>query len=162
MNKVTVVFSQSLNIGSWMIRKFTQSDWSHCGLLTEEGEVLEATADHGVVATPYEKFKEKHNLIISITIETEHAAKIYELFKSQLGKRYDYTAIFSIVIGRDWQEMDAWFCSEIVAFVFYMVKFLIGEEYRKLRRITPQQIFKVLKAVGVLKTVKGNYIAAPA
>ena len=35
--------------------------------------------------------------------------------RSQIGKPYDGEAILAFVAGRNWQDPEAWFCSELVA-----------------------------------------------
>ena len=43
----------------------------------------------------------------------DHLARRWLL--DQLGKPYDWSAIWSWFGSRDWQEEDSWFCSELVA-----------------------------------------------
>lgn len=41
----------------------------------------------------------------------EDAARVW--LADQVGKGYDWTALLSFVVQRDWQEPDKWFCSEL-------------------------------------------------
>jgi uncharacterized protein YycO len=41
--------------------------------------------------------------------------KMYEFALTQVGKPYDYSAIFGIALHRDWHDESKWFCSELVA-----------------------------------------------
>ena len=64
---------------------------------------------------------------------------------SQIGKPYDYTAILGLGLRRDWQEEDAWFCSELVAWAFQHA----GEPLFRaecLRRVTPQHLWMLAPA----------------
>ena len=64
---------------------------------------------------------------------------------SQIGKPYDYTAILGLGLRRDWQEEDAWFCSELVAWAFQHA----GDPLFRadcLRRVTPQHLWMLAPA----------------
>ncbi|KAG0188260.1 hypothetical protein DFQ28_005152 [Apophysomyces sp. BC1034] len=59
---------------------------------------------------------------------------------SQIGKPYDYTAILGLGLRRDWQQDDAWFCSESVAWAFDSAGHPLFRP-DSLRRVTPQHLW---------------------
>lgn len=59
--------------------------------------------------------------------------------RSQIGKPYDWPGVLGIGFRRNWQESDAWFCSELVAWAFGVSGSpLFRTEHW---RITPQTIY---------------------
>jgi hypothetical protein len=56
---------------------------------------------------------------------------------------------------RDWQEDDSWFCSELVAFALYIAGLFVNELAPYKHKVTPQNIFVILKEIGVIEVIKG-------
>ena len=64
---------------------------------------------------------------------------------TQLDKPYDFTALFGLLMHRDWQEEDSWFCSELVAWAFAQG----GSPLFKpdaIKRVTPQHLWMLAPA----------------
>ena len=57
---IKVIFGKNHLPFSWLIRIFTWSRWSHCGIVVGD-MVFEATATKGVVVTPLTNFIERYN-----------------------------------------------------------------------------------------------------
>lgn len=98
-----------LRLGAW-------SPWSHVALVMEGGEsVIDATFAHGGVqqrriadvlaASSVHEFRD---------IECPDPAAAYAFARSQLGKPYDWRGTLGLALHRDWQQDDAWWCSELV------------------------------------------------
>lgn len=154
MGNVTILFSRSPKIGSYLIRKVTHSEWSHSAFL-KNGYVTEAVLG-GVREIPLEEFLSHHTHVVKITINiTCSDLKACVIADQQKGKDYDWTAIFGIYFGRDWQEDDAWFCSELVAYILSFIEDLAPYiAVLDKDKVTPQQLFVMLVDLGVLSVLK--------
>ncbi len=119
---------------SWLIRIFTWSRWSHVGIVVGD-KVIEATALHGVVMTPIADFIKRYNDHSYATMLTENDGDAEFRALLEVGKKYDFSAIFGILFRSGWNQDNAWFCSELVAHA--------AGTYRKDRvsRITPEMIW---------------------
>lgn len=139
MGTVSLLFSTSGHPMSAAIRLSTWSDWSHVAIIDGD-EVIETTAPAGVRRFPVVQAinHAKRGAIVELPCRDPQA--VIAAAVSQLGKPYDYTAILGLGLRRDWQEEDAWFCSELVAWAFQHA----GEPLFRadvLRRVTPQHLW---------------------
>ena len=108
-----VILGSNNNIGSYAIKLFTWSNWSHAGVIVNN-KVIEARGSTGVVESSLEDFKKNYptNKIIDIPHEGDYQARLHK----QVGKDYDWGAIFKFVLRGDWSETSKWFCFELVAY----------------------------------------------
>ena len=106
-----VLFCTSKLPGAVLIRAVTWSQWSHVALA------------HVIVDLPCD-FREF----------------VIEAARSQVGKPYDPTALFGLLMHRDWQEEDRWFCSELVAWAFAQGGSPLFRA-EALHRVTPQLLW---------------------
>lgn len=144
MGTVSLLFSTSGHPMSAAIRVGTWSDWSHVAIIDGD-EVIEATAPAGVRRFPVVRSinHAKRGAIVELPCRDPQA--VIAAAASQIGKPYDYTAILGLGLRRDWQEEDAWFCSELVAWAFQHA----GEPLFRaecLRRVTPQHLWMLAPA----------------
>lgn len=116
METIPVIFGKSWNIFGVLIRLFTWSRWSHVGAITPDGKfVIEASGTLGVVETPIEEFKRRYTQYEITQIPVRDRGFAYRFLRGEIGKPYDRLAILGIFFRRDWQQTDAWFCSELIA-----------------------------------------------
>ncbi len=108
-----IILGKNNKIGSLAIRLHNWSNWSHCGVIVNN-EVIEATASHGVVTTSIDDFKQRYPT--HKIIEIPHKGDFQRRLKEQLGKSYDWGAIFRFVFRGDWDDTDKWFCFELAAY----------------------------------------------
>lgn len=108
-----VVLGSNNKIGSLAIKLHTWSKWSHCGVVVNN-KVIEAVSGDGVKESSLEDFKERYpnNKIINIPHKGDYQTKLHK----QIGKSYDWGAIFRFVLRGDWDETDKWFCFELAAY----------------------------------------------
>ena len=107
-----LILCRGNTIGSWLLRTVMWSKWSHAAIL-DGGCVTDSTLLQGGVRwhivdeffTHYPSYE-----LREIEVD-EPAARAW--LAEQVGKRYDWTALLSWVVRRDWQEDDSWFCSEL-------------------------------------------------
>lgn len=111
MKGILATDNQIASIG---IKAFTWSKWHHGGIIVGD-YVIEARASQGVIKTPLEAFKRRYNnnyIIIDIPHKGDYQERLYK----QLGKKYDWGAIFKFVFRGDWSKEDKWFCFELMAY----------------------------------------------
>jgi uncharacterized protein YycO len=102
------------NLFDWLIRKWTQSRYSHCELVFRDGAFFSADPRSGGVRyLRIEQDPEKWDFVELILDEFDEN-KVRRWCNKQVGKRYDWLGILLcqiIPIGVD--ESDWYFCSEI-------------------------------------------------
>lgn len=111
-----VLFCTSKLPGAVLIRAVTWSQWSHVALV-DGNEVIEATWP-AVRVAPLAEVIAKHSDHVIVDLPCHAKAEVIKAGRSQVGKPYDLTALFGLLMHRDWQELDRWFCSELVAWAF--------------------------------------------
>lgn len=144
MGTVSLLFSTSRHPMSAVIRACTWSSWSHVALIDGD-EVIEATAPAGVRRFPVVQAIDHAKRVQIVDLPCRDPQAVISAADSQIGKPYDYTAVLGLGLHRDWQEDDAWFCSELVAWAFAQA----GESLFRgevLRRITPQHLWMLAPA----------------
>ena len=99
-------------ISSALLRLVMWSKWSHSAVL-DGGVVIDTTLwQDGVKPHTSEDFFAKYPTYELRDIEVDETPARYWL-TAQIGKKYDWTALFSFIVQRDWQDPDKWFCSEL-------------------------------------------------
>lgn len=100
------------------IRRFEYGFWAtHVEALMPDGTLLGAHAEGGVQARPrdYDKGKFSQEMFLSIPATPAETESFHQFMREQVGKPYDFLGIAGLALARDWQNPDAWFCSELVA-----------------------------------------------
>jgi len=139
--KVLFVYN-TFSISSWLIRFFTFSKFSHVAIKISDTVIVDSTLASGVRAITTKEFIKHYPKYVELDvyIPNENLAKDFLL--SQIGKPYDLTAIFGMVLQRKWHEEDSWFCSELLEAA---IKAGGKPRFRDdVYRITPQQSWAVL------------------
>lgn len=141
--KIRLVFSNSKLPLSHIIRWVTWSDWSHVAILVDDNLVIESTLSHGgVKVCSLDEFKSRASEWAIFDIECKNPEGVVAAALSQVGKPYDWTGILGVGFHRDWQEDDAWWCSEFVLWAFDES----GDPKIKkeaIRRATPQHCYMI-------------------
>lgn len=145
MGTIRLLFSTTGHPMSAAIRIGTWSDWSHVAII-DGGDVIEAAALAGVRRGPvvHAIDRARHSVIVELPCRDPQA--VIAAAASQIGKPYDYTAILGLGLRRDWQEDDAWFCSELVAWAFQHAGVPLFRA-ECLRRVTPQHLWMLAPAL---------------
>lgn len=114
---MNVIFSTGPHLGSWFLRTVLFSEWSHCGIIMEDGKtVIEASSKYGVVEMPIEKFTRYGRYAITeCPVPNPEAA--YAAARAELGKGYDWVGLFGLATSRELQSNGNWFCSALVQHV---------------------------------------------
>jgi hypothetical protein len=110
-----LVLCKSPTVGSALLRWYMSSRWSHSAIYDEEAGVVYDTTfwQGGCKVHSSDAFFKKYpqSRLVSLLITNKEDARSW--LTAQLGKKYDWTALLGIYFRRNWQEDDAWFCSEM-------------------------------------------------
>lgn len=122
MAAVRVLFTRRRHLGSLAIRLGTWSTWSHVDLVDDRGaapELIGAVAPSGVVRQSMAERLQMASQAALVEFSVRDRNTVLDAAASQLGRPYDWLGVAGIALrGRDWQEDDCWFCSELVAWSF--------------------------------------------
>jgi len=121
---IRLAFYKGSSLVSRLIRLQTRGEYSHVGVLTEEGHVIEAwhlggvrfNAHIGMVHTPYTPV----DIYRVPGLTRGQNSEILMWLKQQCGKGYDYRSVARFISRRAQapEDRDRWFCSELVMAAF--------------------------------------------
>lgn len=162
MATVRVLFTHRRHLGSLAIRLGTWSTWSHVDLVDDRGavpELIGAVAPTGVVRQPMAERLRLASQAALVEFSVRDRNAVLDAAASQLGRPYDWLGVAGIALrGRDWQEDDCWFCSELVAWSFSAA----GEPLFRadlVSRVVPQHLWMLanpaLTAANPLELISG-------
>ena len=134
-----ILFCRSRAPLSVLIRWMTWSSWSHVALVTPEGVAYEATGK-GVSKGPIAHLVSRYQTVEVQEVRIPAPDKVIAFLEAQLGKPYDFSALFGFMFRRDWAENDKWFCSELVASA--LLDSGIAIVCKPTNRITPQDLYE--------------------
>ncbi|RTL37167.1 MAG: hypothetical protein EKK53_21595 [Burkholderiales bacterium] len=138
-----LLFCRQNSISSWLIRFFTWSPWSHVAIVENDEYVIDSTFLHGgVKRRPLLEAVQRYSRMELLEVDLANEEAAMEFVRSQIGKPYDWTAIFGFVFRRDWAEPDSWFCNELAE-----AAFVAGGRRRfreDIARITPRDSWAVV------------------
>ncbi|MCC8341628.1 hypothetical protein LNN35_02285 [Pseudomonas stutzeri] len=161
MATVRVLFTRRRHLGSLAIRLGTWSTWSHVDLVDDRGavpELIGAVAPSGVVRQSMAERLRLASQAALVEFSVRDRNAVLDAAASQLGRPYDWLGVAGIALrGRDWQEDDCWFCSELVAWSFSAA----GDPLFRadlVSRVTPQHLWMLanpsLTAASPLELIK--------
>lgn len=139
MQTVRLLFSNNAGLFSRLVRLATWSRWSHVAIIDGD-TVIEATARRGVHRTPLATALAAAKESVVVHIAADDPAAVIAAAANELGTRYDYTAVIGLGLRRNWQDDDAWFCSELVAHCFDEAGSPLFRP-DSVRRVTPQHLW---------------------
>jgi hypothetical protein len=144
---ITIRFVTCQDAVSAGIRGFEYGFWaSHAEALMPDGTLLGAHYDGGVEARPrdYDKGKFTREQFEAIATTPEMAEIFHTFLRAQIGKKYDVMAIAGIVLQRDWQHADRWFCSELMAAALSECGFFPPHLAEEFNHVTPRDLLLIL------------------
>jgi uncharacterized protein YycO len=140
---VKLIFCRRHSLGSWAIRFFTWSPWSHCVIVEDAEHGIDSTFAHGGVRRRLlSDILAECSRAVQVEVRAPDEAAALDFARLQLGKPYDWTAIVGFIVQRNWAEPDAWFCNELAE-----ASLVAGGRPRwrsDLNRITPRDSWAVL------------------
>lgn len=135
MPKIKLRFAANNTFSSWIVRFLTRSKYSHVDYIFDDGSAYSSLPKTGVNVND-----DKNDITVYCEIDVKSKEKLEWFLLEQKGKPYDWKAIIALPFFRNWQEDDAWFCSELIsaAITYSNGKPLFNE---KMWRITPRDLF---------------------
>ena len=143
---VHVMFTKSILPTSWLIRKVTGEDVSHCALFIDN-KVVHSTFT-GVKIESLEDFLRFNNIEYAVEIE-DLTINLSQIEENYLGKRYDFYAFFLLfcryLLPKWVKKLDlrqvtgTYLCTELISDIVF------GEE----KLITPYKLY--LKLISLAK-----------
>lgn len=139
MEKLPIIFARSNQIGSLAIRLFTWSRFSHVGII--DGEyVIEAVGSKGVIRTPIAYFKARYSYTEEAYFYCDNVEHSLNLARAEIGRGYDWLAIFGHILRRRWDKPNRWVCSELIAYASQRVR------PSRISSYSPEDVFKNSKS----------------
>lgn len=143
--KLPILLGSGRNIGSYAIRIWTSSRWSHCAILDEErGVVIELLGlngelgKRGCIETPVDIFKKRYKGKVKLVyVPCKSKQESLETARSMVGNvSYDWWGIIAFPFRLSWgKDNKKFFCSEHVAYHSIIRK-------KGVHRISPEDIYK--------------------
>lgn len=116
---VTLLFVSHRGFIPWAIRFFTGQRWSHVAIMDNAARLcIEAHPIDGVRVVIPQTVLDGALDYAYVHVPCARACDVLQAAYSQVGKPYDFAAIFGFLFHRDWQEDDRWFCFELAAWCF--------------------------------------------
>lgn len=110
-----LILCSNHTLGSYTLRAVMWSRYSHSAVYDDAtGLVYDSTLlQGGVKSSPWFDWAEHYpnREVRELNIIDVDGARAW--LDAQVGKPYDWTALAGMVVHRNWQEDDAWFCSEL-------------------------------------------------
>jgi uncharacterized protein YycO len=131
-------FTRGVGLAGAIVRFATWSQFSHVGFRLDDGRVLDACPGIGVSIHEQIDEESDHAEYFSIEAPKVIIAGAVEWAKTQVGKSYDWTAIYGMAFRRDWHDDRAWFCSELVTAAFDQQHWPLIRDSDQYDRITPR------------------------
>lgn len=157
MGTIILQFVGNESLGSELIEWFDRGVYSHVDSVLPDGSLLGARSDEvegipsGVQIRPA-TYVSKYQSIKRVFLHCpdEVAAEYYAFLHEQLGKPYDETAIVAFVMGRNWEEDDSWFCSELSTKGLMVCKYIPYQLIVGANKIPPDTELAILSALSDL------------
>jgi hypothetical protein len=128
-------------LGSQLIRTLTWSEWSHVAIPINDHQVVEAVWPRVQIST-IDEVLAKHPDYQFVDLPVPRPDLAIAAALSQVGKRYDWKALFGFLFHRDWADPGQWFCSELATWCAMQGE---AQWFRAevLDRITPDDVWKL-------------------
>ena len=150
---IQINFYKDKGLFPFLIRWFTNSDYNHVDVSFYEGHLRKTISANSKGVKEYTHLKQHQGMYFLFSLHPEVESAIINNLKSQLGKKYDWLAIFSFFFRRNWERQNKWFCSELVLWAFNRAGYQILHT-KFLHKITPRDISLSTRATKVIYNVK--------
>lgn len=109
-----LLFTKARGLAGLGIRAFEGGTANHVAILdAASGVVIEATFLEGVHRVDYDWFLVHNHVVQSVNVHLPDEETALQFAQSQVGKKYDWTALVGFLMWRDWSDTDRWYCSEL-------------------------------------------------
>lgn len=141
-------FVRYRGFNAWCIRFRQHGEWqTHFDAVTPDGKLLGATGD-GVAVREF-GWDQGHYLFeqfLALPCSKAEHDKFYSFLNAQIGKPYDYGAIYAIARLRNWNDADKWYCSELGG-AGLVAAGLISKHVFPNNRVTPYELSRAFWAI---------------
>lgn len=110
-----ILFCRSHGFVSWAIRIFTWSRWGHVAVLAPDNMTVYEAVWPRVHKTTLATLHKEEAVIQAVEMHLLRPEAAIQWLEQQVGKPYDWKALFGFVFHRDWASPKKWFCSELAA-----------------------------------------------
>lgn len=144
---IRIRFVSHPGIFNWACRIAQYGFWcTHCEAVMPDSALLGAISDGVKARAPdYDASQFSRELFLDVKASSEQEEIFYAFLVSQIGKPYDTWAIISYFYpSRDWQEFDAWYCSELLGAALAECGILPKEMAVKFSRVTPRDLLLLI------------------
>jgi uncharacterized protein YycO len=122
-NPVKLAFYKGTSWVSLAIRWQTRGRYSHVGVVTPDGKIIESWHRGGVLKNASLGMRHDPQTevdIYSVTgLNRMQNASVLEFMENQLGKKYDFLSVARFISRREVDDQEKWFCSELVMAAFH-------------------------------------------
>ena len=150
---ISVLFVSGHDAGAHLIEWFGHGPFSHVEGVLPDGRLLGARSDSVGGAPPGVQIRDPayvqglKTLRVDLACSDLVTGRAYDWALSQVGKPYDSTAIAGFVVGRDWQQDDAWYCSEYWASSLEKCGFFPYKPAAPANKIDPNDLLLMLSVL---------------
>lgn len=140
MDYVRLVLADTKGPFSQVIKWRTWSPYSHSALILDNNIIQEATVFGGVHKASLRSLKDRSHHGIIVKVPVKDHKDVFEIAESINGLKYDLKGALGTSFNRDWQEDDAFWCSEGNYFCIHKA----GNEYYRaeaMHTITPHHLY---------------------
>lgn len=140
-------FVTDASLVSTAIRTAQFGFWAtHVEAVMPDGTLLGAHYDGGVQAraADYDRGTFTREQFVDLPATVEQTDGFHAFLRAQVGKPYDVEAIAAFVARRDWQEPDAWFCSELQAAALVDCGWFASPLATEFSHITPRDLLLIV------------------
>ena len=136
---IQLLYTRSHHLSSAAIRLATWGDFSHVAQI-DGPKVIESVFRDGVREDSLDNAIARASRWAIVEYRHRNPAAMIAAARSQIGKPYDLTGALGLGVHRDWQQDDAWWCSELIPWAAAQA----GEAWfmpQAAHRITPQHLW---------------------
>jgi hypothetical protein len=145
---IQLQFSTDPSWEAGLIRAYCHSWCSHVDFVMPDKTLLGSTSDGGVKIRPANYSNFSKTLTITLTTTDEQTQQFSNFCQRQIGKPYDWTALFAMITGgHTWDKGSAWYCSELMAAGLQHAGILKRRLALRSDRIDPGDLLFVLSAM---------------
>ncbi len=137
---IQVLSSTTDHVFSKAIRFITWSEFSHVEFVTPDNKLLGADASRGVSITKLDGRLSASSSVMLSSFECEDTSTLWDFANGQVGKDYDWSALWGMLIRRNWENDNKWFCSELIAAAAKEAGNKLLADKGRHHRITPRDL----------------------
>lgn len=136
---IQLLYTRSHHPASAGIRLATWGQFSHVAQVAGD-RIIEAVWKPGVREDSLDNAVARASRWAIVEYDHKNPEGMIAAARSQIGKPYDLTGALGLGVHRDWQQDDAWWCSELIPWAAAQA----GEAWfmpQAVHRITPQHLW---------------------